>query len=83
MIRTPPQHNTMFPPGQIVHHLEVPLTKAVEDYRDDQLAGLVRRVQQLENELKYERSERTRLYLELEAKKQPTPARYVMQGKKA
>lgn len=66
MIRTPPQHNTMFPPGQIVHHLEVPLTKAVEDYRDDQLAGLVRRVQQLEKELKYVRGENLRLYAELE-----------------
>lgn len=68
MIRTPPQHNTMFPPGQIVHHLEVPLTKAVEDYRDDQLAGLVRRVQQLEKELKYVRGENLRLYLELQNK---------------
>ena len=68
MIRTPPQHNTAFPPGQIVHHLEVPLTKAVEDYRDDQLAGLTRRVQQLENELKYVRSEHVRLYLELQNK---------------
>lgn len=68
MIRTPPQHNTAFPPGQIVHHLEVPLTKAVEDYRDDQLAGLTRRVQQLENELKYVRSENVRLYLELQNK---------------
>lgn len=66
MIRIPPQHNTMFPPGQIVHHLEVPLTKAVEAYRDDQLAGLVRRVQQLEKELKYVRGENLRLYAELE-----------------
>ena len=67
MIRTPPQHNTAFPPGQVVHHLEVPLTKAVEDYRDDQLAGLVRRVQQLEKELKYERELRLRLHFQLES----------------
>lgn len=81
--------DTVNPPGQIVNppHLEVPLTRAVEAFRDEEIEGLVRRVRQLENELKYERSERTRLYLELEAKKQPKPARSVlqtfMQGKKA
>ena len=65
MIRTPPQHNTINPPGQIVN-LEVPLTKAIEAFRDDQQAGLVRRVQQLEAELKYLRQRNLSLHVELE-----------------
>jgi hypothetical protein len=51
MMHKPAHKDTMFPPGQIVHHLEVPLTRAVEDFRDDQLATLARRVQELELEL--------------------------------
>ena len=41
MIRTPPQHNTKHPPGQIVNpvgvasvqHQDKPLTKAIDEYK--------------------------------------------------
>lgn len=44
MIRTPPQHNTVNPPGQIVHHMEVPLERAIEAYQDETGGGVGGRV---------------------------------------
>ena len=34
MIRTPPQHNIVNPPGQV--HFEKPLQRLIEDYRVDE-----------------------------------------------
>ncbi len=64
MIRKSPQYDTTTPPGQIVN-LEMPLGRAIEAFRAEETEGLVRRVQQLEKELKYERDLRLRLYSEL------------------
>lgn len=68
MIRKSPQYDLVNPPGQIHYptHLEMPLTRAVEAFRDEEMAGLVRRVQQLEKELKWTRQENLRLFAELE-----------------
>jgi len=68
MIRTPPQHNTVNPPGQIRNppHMEVPLGRAIDAFRDEEMAGLRGRVAQLEKELKYVRGENLRLYAEVE-----------------
>jgi hypothetical protein len=60
MIRKSPQYDTTTPPGQIVN-LEMPLGRAIEAFKAEEMEGLVRRVQQLENELKYERGLRLRL----------------------
>lgn len=60
--------DTTNPPGQIVN-LEMPLGRAIEAFRAEEIEGLVRRVQQLENELKYARGENLRLYSELQDSK--------------
>jgi hypothetical protein len=64
MIRKSPQYDTTTPPGQIVN-LEMPLGRAIEAFKAEEMEGLVRRVQQLENELKYTRSQNLQLYAEL------------------
>lgn len=71
MIRTPPQHNTINPPGQVRYpsHLEMPLKRAVEAFRDEEMDGLRVRVQQLEAELRYLRQRNLALYAELESTK--------------
>ena len=71
MIRTPPQHATAYLPGQIVNppHLEVPLKRAVEAFRDEEMNGLRVRVLQLEAELRYLRQRNLALYTELESTK--------------
>jgi hypothetical protein len=68
MIRKSPQYDTTTPPGQIVN-LEMPLGRAIEAFKAEEMEGLVRRVQQLENELKYARGENLRLYSELQDSK--------------
>ena len=60
--------DTTNPPGQIVN-LEMPLGRAIETFKAEEMEGLVRRVQQLENELKYARGENLRLYSELQDSK--------------
>lgn len=71
MIRTPPQHNTVNPPGQVRYpsHLEMPLKRAVEAFRDEEMDGLRGRVLQLEAELRYLRQRNLALYAELESTK--------------
>ena len=67
MMHKQPHNDTTIPPGQIINkipNLEMPLTRAVEAFQGEQIEGLVRRVHQLENELKYVRDLNTRLYLE-------------------
>jgi hypothetical protein len=68
MIRKSPQHDTTTPPGQIIN-LEMPLGRAIEAFRAEEMEGLVRRVQQLEKELKYVRSQNLLLYAELQDSK--------------
>ncbi len=68
MIRKSPQYDTTTPPGQIVN-LEMPLGRAIEAFRAEEMEGLVRRVQQLEKELKYVRSQNLLLYAELQDSK--------------
>jgi hypothetical protein len=60
--------DTTNPPGQIIN-LEMPLGRAIETFKAEEMEGLVRRVQQLENELKYARGENLRLYSELQDSK--------------
>ncbi len=70
MIRKSPQYDTTNPPGQITNrvvNLEMPLGRAIEAFKAEETEGLVRRVQQLEKELKYERELRLRLNFELES----------------
>ena len=71
MIRTPPQHATAHLPGQIQYpsHLEMPLKRAVEAFRDEEMDGLRGRVAQLEAELRYLRQRNLSLYVELESTK--------------
>lgn len=69
MLRKSPRYDTTNPPGQIINpvvNLEMPLGKAIEAFKAEETEGLIRRIQQLEKELKYERGERLRLYGELE-----------------
>ncbi len=68
MMHKPAHKDTTNPPGQIVN-LEMPLGRAIDTFRAEETEGLVRRVLQLEKELKYERGERLRLYAELENSK--------------
>jgi len=68
MMHKPAHKDTVNPPAQIVN-LEMPLGRAIEAFRDEETEGLVRRVLQLEKELKYVRSENLRLYAELENSK--------------
>jgi hypothetical protein len=60
--------DTTNPPGQIVN-LEMPLGRAIEAFRAEEMEGLVRRVQQLENELKHLRARNLDLYLQLQEQK--------------
>jgi len=60
--------DTTNPPGQTVN-LEMPLGRAIEAFKAEETEGLVRRVLQLETELKYVRGENLRLYLELQDSK--------------
>lgn len=66
MMHKQPHNDTTNPPGQITNklpNLEVPLTRAVEAFQGEQIEGLVRRIAQLENELKTLRAQNTALYL--------------------
>ena len=68
MMHKQPHNDTTNPPGQVINkipNMEVPLVRAVEAFQGEQIEGLVRRVQQLENELKYARGENLRLCMEL------------------
>ncbi len=66
MMHKPAHKDTVNPPGQIVN-LEMPLGRAIEAFKAEETEGLVRRVLQLEKELKYERELRLRLNFELES----------------
>lgn len=71
MMHKQPHKDTTNPPGQIRYpsHLEMPLKRAVEAFRDEEMRGLVMRVQQLESELRYLRQHTLALYAELESSK--------------
>lgn len=40
MIRTPPQHNTVNPPGQVMYH-DKPLGQSIEEYKAEEYAKRV------------------------------------------
>lgn len=61
-----PHKDTTHPPGQYVN-LEMPLKRAVEAFRDEEMDGLRGRVLQLEAELRYLRQRNLALYAELES----------------
>lgn len=66
MIRKRPELDMTNPPGQIVNpvvNFEMPLENAIRAYNDEIVQGLRDRVHQLEEELKFERSERLRWYV--------------------
>lgn len=71
MIRNRSYLDTTNPPGQIVNkipNLEMPLGRAIEAFKQEEIDGLRGRVHELEKELKYMRSKNLELYLELENK---------------
>ena len=63
MIRKSPQYDTTKPPGQIIN-FEVPLVRAAEAFRGDDIDGLRVQVRELRKELRYEREQRTFWYLD-------------------
>lgn len=68
MMHKQPHKDTVNPPGQYVN-LEMPLKRAVEAFRDEEMDGLRGRVLQLEAELRYLRQRNFALYTELESTK--------------
>jgi hypothetical protein len=67
MLHKPAHKDTVNPPAQYVN-LEMPLTKAVEAFKDEQIYWLRARVHELEKELKSVREKNIKLYIELEGR---------------